>query len=65
MAFLDLLRVGLAKMIGSGWLHPELGGIEFWNKFPVKYSTVRGYERTKVFSAYFTNYVMLDIDVLH
>lgn len=49
IAFVDLLRVALAKMIGSGWLHPELGGIEFWNKFPVKYSTVRSYERTKVF----------------
>ena len=43
-----MLRIGLAKMIGCGWLHPFLGGLEFWNKFPTKYQTVRNYERARV-----------------
>ena len=48
LAFVDLLRIGLAKMIGAGWLHPNLGGLEFWNKFPTKYQTVRSYEKSMV-----------------
>lgn len=57
LAFVDLLRVGLSKMIGCGWLHPSLGGLEFWNKFPVKYQTVRSYERQKVINNYFSFYI--------
>ena len=38
-------------MVGAGWLHPNLGGVEFWSKFPVKYNTVRNYERSKVIFA--------------
>ena len=47
-AFVDLLRVALAKLVGSGWLHPNLGGLEFWAKFPIKYQTRRSYEKSKV-----------------
>lgn len=46
--FLDLLRVVLARMVGSGWLHPLLGGLQFWRNFPNKYHTVRSYEKSKV-----------------
>ena len=57
LSFADLLRVALAKMIGCGWLHPSLGGIEFWNKWPVKYQTVRSYERQKVHFLKFVSFL--------
>ena len=47
-AFIDLLRVVLARMVGSGWLHPSLGGIQFWRGIPSKYQTIRNYQRSKV-----------------
>ena len=46
-------------MVGAGWLHPNLGGLEFWNKFPVKYQTVRSYERLKV--QYFNNSIFIQV----
>lgn len=45
---MNLLRVGLAKMVGANWLHPNLGGLQFWKAFPNKYLSVRSYERSKV-----------------
>lgn len=48
LPFVDMLRIGLAKLVGVGWLHPNLGGLQFWNTFPNKYNTVRNYERSKV-----------------
>ena len=44
----DLLRIALAKLVGSGWLHPNLAGLHFWRSWPNKYQTVRNYERSKV-----------------